>query len=379
MTAGRGFQLASIFAGYGVAGIFWGTYIASLPALKAISGLTDAGFGTLIIATTIGGILAMQALGRVLHRVQAVAIPGCLAAMGLFQLLFTVAGGPVMIGVALFLIGAASGGLDISLNMRVARLEQDFGVRLFNRVHALFPFSMLLTSATVGLLREQGATPATMFPFVCAAFLVVAVIEWRAGRHQRPGEDYLTGERQPWTAVVVILGILAAMGAIMEGSAHSWAAIYVEDGLGAGPAMAGLGAAAITLGMTTGRLIAHRLEQTVADMAIVRRFALIAVPAFLLLALAPYPGIALAGFFLAGVGAGPIEPAVFRAVTSRHSEAARGRALARATGLAYTGYLASPPVFGRVIDAAGWPEMWGCLAVVGVAAALLAMRVPGGR
>ncbi len=379
MSAGRSFQLAAIFAGYGVAGIFWGAYIASLPALKAISGMSDSGFGTLIIATTVGGILAMQALGRVLHRVQAVAIPGCLAAMGLFQLLFTVAGGPVMIGVALFLIGAASGGLDISLNMRVARLEQDFGIRLFNRVHALFPFSMLVTSASVGLLREQGATPATIFPFVCLAFLAIAAVEWRAGRHQRPGEDHLTGDRQPWTAVVVILGILAAMGATLEGSAHSWAAIYVEDGLAAGPAMAGFGAAAITLGMTTGRLIAHRLEQTVADMAIVRGFALLAVPAFLLLALAPYPGVALAGFFLAGVGAGPIEPAVFRSVTSRHAEGARGRALARATGLAYTGYLASPPVFGRVIDAAGWPVMWGCLAVVGLAAALLAMRVPAGR
>jgi MFS family permease len=71
-----------------------------------------------------------------------------------------------------------------------------------------------------------------------------------------------------------------------------------------------------------------------------------------------------------------VEPAVFRSVTSRHDDSARGRALARATGLAYTGYLASPPVFGRVIDAAGWPVMWACLALVGLGAALLSARVP---
>ena len=143
--------------------------------------------------------------------------------------------------------------------------------------------------------------------------------------------------------------------------------------------MAGFGAAAITLGMTGGRLLAHRIEHRMRDMVIVRIFALAAVPAFLLLALAPHPYFALIGLFLAGVGAGPVEPAVFRSVTKRHDEATRGRALARATGLAYTGYLASPPVFGRVIDLAGWPAMWAALAAVGVVASLLTLRVPPAR
>jgi predicted MFS family arabinose efflux permease len=383
-TAGAGMptvrlQIASIFTAYGVAGLYWGAYVAALPAMQATSGLEASGFGLLLTATTLGGIAALQILGRVLHRVQAWAIPACLAGFAFGMTALGLATGPVSLGIALFAAGGASGALDIALNMRVARIEADTGQRLFNRVHALFPFSMLVTSAAVGLLREAGATPAQIFPPIALAFLAAAVLERWAGAHQRPAAGARGGGRPPLAGALVLLGLLAAMGAIMEGGAQVWSAIYVEGALGQGPAMAGFAAAAITLGLTCGRLVAHRLEHRVRGMAILRGFALAAVPAFLVLAFVPHPAAVLAGFFLAGVGIGPVEPAVFRAVARRHDEAARGRALALATGLAYLGYLASPPLLGRLIAAAGWTPMWLVLAAMGVLAAALTLRIPPAR
>lgn len=101
--------------------------------------------------------------------------------------------GPWTLGPAMFCAGAASGTLDISLNKRVARIEGDFDLRLFNRVHALFPFSMLVTSALVGWLREAGATPALIFPLAAIPLIIVGLIEWRAGAHQLPGENRCQG------------------------------------------------------------------------------------------------------------------------------------------------------------------------------------------
>lgn len=379
MTASPRLQLGSIFAAYGVAGLYWGAAVATLPAFQETSGLTEAGFGLLLTAQSVGGILAMQALGRVLHRVQALAIPLSLAGFASGMTLLGLAQGPWLLGLSFLLAGGASGALDIALNMRVARIEQDLDTRLFNRVHALFPFSMLLASATTGMLRDAGATPAMIFPPLALVFLAAALIERRAGAHQLPGAGRSGSGRVRLRGALLALAALAAMGATMEGGAHVWSAIYVERELAAGPAMAGFASAAITLGLTTGRLFAHRLETRLRDMAILRIFALIALPAFALLAASDSAGVALAGYFLAGFGIGPVEPAVFRSVAKRHDEADRGRALALATGLAYLGYLLAPPLLGRMIDALGWAPMYASLSAVALAAALIASRVPPAR
>jgi predicted MFS family arabinose efflux permease len=372
-------QLAAIVACFAAAGLWWGSFVATLPALQLRSGLSPADFGLALTAQAAGGIVAMQALGRILHRVQAVAIPACL---GLFALgVTTVAlaqGAPALVA-GLAITGAASGALDISLNMRVARIEADLNLRLFNRVHALFPFVMLCASAATGLLRDTGATPEMLLIPVAALMLAAAGIEARAGRHQRPDPGGSAPRGRALTGTVVLLGLVAACGAAMEGGAHVWAAIYIERELAAGPALAGYAAAAITLGLTTGRLLAHRFEARVRAMTLVAGFACIAAPAFGLLALSDGPGLAILGYFLAGVGIGPIEPSVFRAVATRHAEAARGRALALATGVAYVGYLTAPPVLGGVIDGAGWAAMFAVLAGVALAAAGLSRLVPPAR
>jgi predicted MFS family arabinose efflux permease len=379
MTASPRLQLASIFTAYGVAGLYWGAAVASLPALQAISGLGEGGFGLLLAAQSVGGMLAMQALGRVLHRVQAVAIPLAMAGFAAGMAVLGVATGPVTLALALFLAGGASGALDIALNMRVARIETDLDTRLFNRVHALFPFSMLVSSAATGLLRDAGATPAHLFLPLALVSIAAAMLEYRAGGHQQPGSGQGAPGRLPLRGIVILLGLLAAMGATMEGGAHIWSAIFVEGQLGGSPVQGGLAAAAITLGLTMGRLLAHRFERRLRDMVLLGRFALVALPGFALLAFAPTPAVALAGFFLAGIGIGPVEPAVFRSVAKRHAEADRGRALALATGLAYIGYLGAPPVLGHAIDGFGWAPMYLGLGVVALLAFALAARVPTAR
>ena len=374
------FQVGSILAAFAAASVYWGSYIASLPDLQATAGLSDARFGLLLTMTTIGGIISMQALGRVLHRVQAYAIPVAFAGFAAGMLVMAAATGPASLGAAMFLAGAASGALDISLNMRVARIEADLDLHLFNRAHAVFPFGMLVTSATVGLLRDAGATPAMIFPLGAAILLAAAASEWRAGRHQAPLPAPRRGEgRIRPGGILAALGGLAALGAIMESGAHTWSALFVEGQLGSSPATGGFAAAAVTLGLTTGRLMAHRHERRLRDMTIVRIAALFALPGFVILAFAPTPAMAILGFFLAGLGIGPIEPAVFRSVSRRHDEAARGRALALATGLAYVGYLSSPPVMGMLVQARGWTAMWLTLIGFAVLAIALASRIPPAR
>ena len=372
MTASARLQTLSLFSGYGVAGVFWGSFAASTPAFQATTGLGAGAFGIALGVMTLSALPVMRLFGRIIHRIQAIAIPLCLLVFALGSLTLALATSLPVFVIALILLGGASGALDIALNMRTARIEEDTRARLFNRTHALFPFAMLLASAATGLLREQGVAPGGIFPFIAVAFLIVAALERHAGAHQAPAPD--TAEKlgpMPFAGPVAILAVIAALAAFQEMSAQSWAAIFVETVRGAAPALSGLAPAAFTLGLSMGRLTAHALETRLTPMATLRAAAMLAIPAFLGVALLGPIAAVLPALFLAGFGVGPVEPAVFRSITRRVGEAGRGRALATVTSVAYLGYLASPPVLGQIAAYLGWNALWATSAIGAFGVAML--------
>jgi MFS family permease len=113
-------------------------------------------------------------------------------------------------------------------------------------------------------------------------------------------------------------------------------------------------------------------------MATVRIAAVLAIAGFAAIAL-PLPAPAtLALYLIAGMGVGPVEPAVFRAVARRTDDASRGRTLATVTSVAYMGYLLSPPVLGQVAGHVGWAALWAvaaCAAVTVIALTFAVRRV----
>ncbi|NNF73075.1 MAG: MFS transporter [Rhodobacteraceae bacterium] len=377
MTASARLQTASLFAGYGVAGLFWGAFAAAAPALQDRAGLTEAGYGIALGLMALAAFPVMRAFGHSLHRFERYAIPGCLGAFALGSLVMGIAPGLPGLIFALLITGASSGALDISLNNRAARIEADTGARLFNRAHALFPAAMLAASAVTGFLRGAGVPLPVVFGGVAVAFALVAMIEFRAGGHVRPHPDDTAAKgRSRLVGAFAILAAIAAAGAFQEAAALSWVAIFVERVQAAGPVLAGLAPAAFTLGLSLGRFGAHELEARLRPIITVRLAALLALPAFAVIAMGVPVPVTLAACLLAGIGVGPIEPAVFRAVATRAQGPERGRALASVTAVAYLGYLLSPPALGVVADYLGWPVMWLAVSLLAALVVALTARMP---
>lgn len=369
-------QIGSLFLSYGIAGVFWGAFAAAAPEVQARSGLDTAGFGLALGAMTLTAFPVMQVFGRIVTRIAPYAIPLSMAVFAAGCLALAAADSLAVFVLAFALLGGASGALDIALNLRTARVEEDTGARLFNRTHAVFPFAMLLASAATGWLRAEGLTISEIFPAVAAGFLGIAGIEWRAGRHQPTHSQHAKGGRASLARVALLLGLVAALGAFQEAAPQNWAAIFMETVRGTGAVLAGLAPAAFTLGLTLGRLAAHEVEHRLTPLATVRIAALLAIAGFAAIALPLPPTSLLLLYLIAGMGVGPIEPAVFRAVARRTEDAARGRSLATVTSIAYTGYLLSPPILGVVAGSAGWGAMWAVagLAAVAVVALSLTLR-----
>ncbi len=174
---------------------------------------------------------------------------------------------------------------------------------------------------------------------------------------------------------LLMLAVIAALAAFLDNSSQSWAAIFVETVQGAAPAAAGLAPATFVLGLSLGRLAAHAVETRCRPRTVLLVAALLAAPAFAVVASGPAVSLTILALLLAGIGVGPVEPAVFRAATRSVAVADRGPALATVTAIAYLGYLLSPPILGAVIDAAGWAAMWGLTAILSlVVAALTRLR-----
>ena len=364
-------QTGSLIYGYAVAGLFWGAFAASTPDLQAISGLNTGGFGFLLLVMTAGAFPAMMLLGRVIHRLQVWAMPICLGCFGLATGGFGLASDIASLGIALFLAGAASGALDIALNMRVSTIEADSGARLFNRAHAMFPLALLVASPLTGVARDAGAGPGEIFPFLGLLFASAAALEAYAGRAQVPAAERPAPRPIRLGAVLVTLAGIAALGAFMEMSAQNWSVIFVEAVLETSSTIASLAAAAFTLGLSIGRLTAHRIEARSSDAMVIRIAALLGALAFLTIAFGGTLPVVFAGFLAAGIAVGPVEPTVYRIVAGRYGPAERGRALSAVTAVAYLGYLISPPILGSIAQRAGWPVMWAAVAVIAIAVASL--------
>ena len=209
-------QTLSVGASYAAAGVFWGALAASAPAIQARAGLDPGGYGLTLGVMTLAALPVMQVFGRQVGRLRPWAIPACMAAFALGTLVLALAPGLWGLILAFAILGASSGALDISLNSRIARIEEDTGLRLFNRMHAVFPLAMLGASAGTGWLRGAGVGLTTIFGVVTLVLVVMAAVERWAGRHQAPDAAAAVRGGRLLGGAALLFGVMAACSAFQE-------------------------------------------------------------------------------------------------------------------------------------------------------------------
>lgn len=130
-------------------GIFWGVWAAVLPAIKEQLELTTGELGLVLSAVPVGAIPAMALAGRLARGRERAAMITVTLLFCLAVVAVAVAGAggpPYRMGVALLLLGAASGALDVTLNLATGRAERHTGRRLFQAVYAAFPVAVIVAA-----------------------------------------------------------------------------------------------------------------------------------------------------------------------------------------------------------------------------------------
>jgi MFS family permease len=350
-------------AAFAALGVFWGAFGVLLPAIKAGTGASDPELGLALLAGAVGTFPAMLLAGPLADRYGQRAVGASLVAFGVVALGPALAGSPLALGAALVLVGGATGSLDVTMNAAVAELEAG-GRRLMNLAHAIFSLGFLVASLTVGLARSAGASRVGVLAVVACVLVAVASLN-RAPRRASTGAHE---GRARLDRMLLLFGVLCALGFLVESGVESWSALHLEETLGAGAATAGLALGLFSAAMVTGRLSAQALGARFEERTLLACGASLAAAGLTVTALAPEPWVALAALFATGLGASVTVPAVL-SVTGRSVTSRRGAAVSTVTTLAYLGFLIGPPVVGLV---AGATSLRGGLLVLAGTATVLA-------
>ena len=375
---GRVAERRGLLAAFAVFGVFWGSWAATLPAVRGQAHVSDGQLGLALGAIALSAVPVMPVAGRLVdrfgpHR----ALPASLLVFAVVLPLpaLTHSLGPLV--ACLVLLGMGTGSLDVVANTATAGWERVEADRLMSVAHGAFSVGVLVGSASAGLAREAGAGPLPIL-------LTVAVVVFGCGLLQpsyRPAaaadDKQVRGRRLPW--VLVGIGVLSAGAFLCEDAILSWSALHLERGLGAGPAVSGLGPALFAGAMAVGRLSGTQLSRRFADARVMGTAAGLLAVGVLVVAAAPSAPIALGGLLVAGAGTSVLAPVLYSAVGARAAPGRQGADLAAVSVLGYAGFVAGPPLVGAVSAATSLPVALGGLSLVGLALAIGGPLLLSGR
>jgi MFS family permease len=333
-----------------------------------------------LLGVAVGAVITMPLAGRLVARfgsrpvtrLAAVAFAASLALPALAPNL-------VLLTLALIVLGAGNGALDVAMNAQAATVERGYGRPVMSGFHALFSLGGLAGAAFGGVIAGLAVRPAVHLAFI--ATMAGALAWWVTRFLLSATSDAARGDvsfRRP-SRTLLALGVVAFCVLIGEGAMADWTAVYLRDVAGASPALAAAGYAAFSLAMASGRIVGDALTVRFGAPRLVRCGGLLAAAGVAVGLTLGKPWTAILGFGLVGAGLSVIFPTVL-AAASRLPDSAPGHSIAVISTFGYAGFLVGPPLIGLVAHASSLRIGLLVLVVTSLLVALLAgaIRRSGG-
>lgn len=352
---------AAVFALFASFGIVLSTWAVHLPALKQSVGMSNAVTGTVLLILGIGSLAGMQISGVAISRwgTERVAVmAGVALAVSIMVPLAATTIGQAAVGA--FVLGTSAGCADVGMNAAAVDVERDYGRPIMAAFHAVFSIGTvigsLLGSAGFALQLTTLTTTSTIAS-ICLVTVGAAFTGFRGYRARRE----LDSEEIPALPAqvdrrlrlrVLLLGMLAFLLLLSEGSAMDWSSLHAREHLGASAPSAALAIGSFVVAMTVARFAADRVAQAVGPVWVLRGGAILAAAGILAVIMAPNLPVALAGWALFGLGLAGGLPQVLTAAGNLGGGSAR--TLSRVVGVGYVAILGGPALIGWLVQLVSW-------------------------
>jgi len=357
-------------------GFIYANWVSRLPRIQETYGADDGTIGLVLLASSLGAVCAMPFTGWAIIKngSRRITLFALLAYCSIVPLI------PIMPNLgflfALFLIeGIVTGMLDVAMNAQAVMVEKEYNKPIMTSFHALFSIGMALGAWSGALFVDLKFSLVNHFLIVVVAALLTSVWAVRNLIQDKP-DPSLKHEgplfRLPGAALIGI-GVITFCCMLGEGAMSNWSVNFMENIANAPLTLAPIGLSAFATAMTLGRIFGDRVRSMVGDKKMIVGGGVISATGLCTALLFPLPYVAIAGFFLVGLGLSTIVPIAY-SIAGNTKDLSPSVGLAMVTTVGYSGFLIGPPVIGFLAD---WHTLR--IALAFVVALLTVMTVLGVR
>lgn len=343
------FAARSIFLAFGLGISSWAPMV---PYIKDKFQFDDAQLGMVLFVFGFGALGVMPLAGWLIHRYGSknmILWSGTL--FSLFPPLLTIAASPLLLSLTLFLFGAASGMMNVSINAQAVEIEMKNAAPLMSGFHCFFSLGGLLGALSISCLLElRCPLPISALVMSSAIWILILSVKKNLITPISHNSQSQTHEKSFISSRfhVLLLGIFCFISFMAEGSMLDWSAEFLHSSKGYPSASAGIGYALFSLSMAFGRLIGDRVIEKLNVFFVFQTGCWIAAFGFMMIVCLNTWIAEWIGFCLIGMGASNIVPILFSISGKFHSSST---ALTIVTTLGYVGALIGPGFIGFLAQA----------------------------
>ncbi|SDM91408.1 MFS transporter [Kriegella aquimaris] len=346
--------------------IWFGTWAIYIPIVKERLEIDKSQLGIAIFFLSLGVFTVFPVAAKIINKIgvgKATWYGVILSSLA--ALLPLIAPSYYTLMVALFMLGAANGFTDISMNTLVTELEKEDKQNFMSAAHGFFSLGGVLAGLGSFLIVFLGS-PILHMGIVVFIVLIVNLILRKNYIHIIAAPV----EKEPFSIKLfkplLVIGIVSFVVMGGEGAIVDWSGLYLKEISLAPEALWGTGFLAFSITMTLGRFLGDGISKKIGSIKIVALGAAIAVLGYVSV-LSGSTYFAILGFGLVGLGFSVIIPELFRiGGTVKGIDSSQGVSFIAGTG--YAGFLAAPPILGFLADSSSlklsFVVLLGCAIVI---------------
>jgi MFS family permease len=360
-------------------GFVMGAWAPQIPLLMPRHQVTESVLGLLILVLGMGAVSAMLFAGRLIslyggRRVLSV------FSLALIPVLPMVVFSPNLWILALFMavFGAMAGCMDVAMNAQAVEVERRLHRAIMSSSHGFWSLGGFVGgSAGAWIIAHWGSEVQSLMTAGVVAVLVLSAMPFLLpGTPPAPVADTGAAPRTrlfPKDFHIWLLGFLALFSMVPEGAVLDWAAIYLQKELGSGVFASGLGFAFFAGAMAVMRFLGDTVRNRFGAVRTLRISGWLGAAGLMGGALAPYDWVAIASFFVAGLGVANMVPILFSAA-GNHPRLPSASAISIVTMVGYCGILVAPSTIGFLAEHMGFRPTYAGLSLILLVVSLLAAR-----